>query len=114
MSKIGELVVRAEAEALYRLVLLLFKIPDRAMVRIVRAFYLAALPFVDKEEDLLQLQELERIFRAGPPLSDAVRRIFRDARKRQLTLTIRGTLLHPVRPAAGVTSMVRSLFSHYE
>jgi hypothetical protein len=91
-------------------VLLFLKIPDGPMATLARWTYIAALPFVDDEEDLLQVQEWEKIFRSGPPLSDAVRRLLRDARVRQVKLTLRGLLIHhaPV-IRTEVTSHIRSL-----
>jgi hypothetical protein len=94
VNRVRDLLLRARVEIIYRAVLLFLKIPDAPMAALARWSYVAALPFVENEEDLLQVQEWEKIFRAGPPLSDAVRRLLRDARARQVKLTLRGLLIH--------------------
>ncbi|MEO0250300.1 MAG: hypothetical protein ABIN58_12410 [candidate division WOR-3 bacterium] len=74
----------------------LLRLPDRAIESILRASRVLAYPFVDHPQDLLQLDDLAKIFGEIPEQSRAVRRLILEARPEQAREVIRGMLLHHV------------------
>jgi hypothetical protein len=72
------------------------RLPDRVVEYIFRVYRAVAYPFVNDPEELLQINEMVKIFGGIPEQSTAVRSMILEGRSEQAKAVIRGMLLHHV------------------
>jgi len=83
-----------KARIAYGVLLLLDKLPDAAFSRL--AFAVAGLMrrFGGDELAINNIEDIGKIFRAGPPHSDIARSLWREARPERLQMLLRGGFLY--------------------
>lgn len=93
-----EELLRIQTEMIYAAVVGTMNLPDPVLATFMKQFHRIALALAPAESDELvqRLDELEKFFKQGPPLSDALRRMILDARPSQLKSIIRGYLVNYV------------------
>ena len=94
MSGLNDRVADAAARAIHRAMWLALLLPDRHLAAIANATTKTLRPIVHDPDALFYIEELEKVFRAGPPMSDVPRRIVRGGRTDQLRAVISGYLRH--------------------
>jgi hypothetical protein len=72
------------------------RLPDMVIELILRAYRVVAYPFVTDPEDLLQCNEMVKIFGEIPEQATAVRRLILEGRPELTKAVIRGMLLHHI------------------
>lgn len=93
-----ETLLKAQTEIIYTLITGSMRLPDPVLAALISQLYsIASLLAEDPNDELLlRLNELEGYFRDRSPLSEALRKMFIDARPSQVKSMIRGYLVNYV------------------
>lgn len=93
-----ETLLKIQTEIIYTLLTGSMRLPDPVLAELISKTYAIAELLAEKKDDelLLRLEEMEGYFRDQSPLSEALRKMFLDARPAQVKSMIRGYLVNYV------------------
>lgn len=96
MALMKETLLKIQTDIIYTLITGSMKLPDSVLAELISTTYAIANVLTEKKDDeiLLRLEELEGYFRGQSELSEALRKIFTDARPSQVKSMIRGYLVN--------------------